>query len=249
MQKFVLGLLILLVALCSCQEDGPLSAQDIIDRAIEVSGGKRYVNSTIEFDFRKRHYKALRDNGIFRLEREFMDSLGRIRDVYNNNEYKRFINDQLVEVPDTMAVKYTNSVNSVHYFMVLPHGLNDKAVIKTYIGQVALKGRSYYKIKITFKKEGGGKDYEDIFLYWFDTETFKMDYLAYLTYNRDRSIDLRFREAFNERYINGIRFVDYNNYKPENMDVDLLTLDSMFENDELTLLSKIENKNIVVKQI
>lgn len=246
MQKFVLVLSIL-ITLASCKEEGPLSAQEIIDRAIEVAGGERFMNSTIDFDFRSRHYKALRDNGIFQLEREFMDSLDVVRDIYNNSEYKRLVNDVPVHVPDTMAVKYANSVNSVHYFMVLPHGLNDTAVIKTYIDEVEIKGRPYHKIKITFKQEGGGKDYEDIFVYWFDTETYKMDFLAYLTYNTDRSIDLRFREGYNERFVNGIRFVDYNNYKPENMDVDLLTLDSMFENNELILLSKIENKNITVQ--
>ena len=35
------------------------------------------------------------------------------------------------------------------------------------------------------------------------------------SYIESDGIGLRFREAFNERYINGIRFVDYNNYKPK----------------------------------
>ena len=202
----------------------------------------------IEFDFRNRRYKALRNDGIFQLEREFRDSLDLITDIYNNTEYKRLKNGTMAKVPDSMAIRYQNSVNSVHYFMVLPYGLNDAAVIKDYIGEVTLKGKSYHKIQITFRQEGGGQDYEDIFVYWFDVETFKLDYLAYLTYNRDRSIDLRFREAFNERYVHGIRFVDYNNYKPEDMSVDLLGLDTMFENGELILLSKIENENITVSE-
>jgi len=245
--KKLIFILTMVLMVMSCNKEPKLSAQHIIDRAIEVSGGDRFANSTIDFDFRNRHYKASRHNGIFQLEREFKDSLNVITDIYNNTEYKRLVNDEQVHVADTMAVKYTNSVNSVHYFMVLPYGLNDAAVVKTYIDNVKIKEKHYHKIKIAFKEVGGGKDYEDIFVYWFDTESYKMDYLAYLTYNSDRTIDLRFREAYNERFVNGIRFVDYNNYKPESMEVDLLTLDTMFEGDELILLSKIENENIVVE--
>ena len=231
----------------SCKKDTQPNVQDIIDKSIKVSGGDIITVSTLDFDFRDRHYKAVRNNGLFQLEREFKDSTNIIKDVYNNTAYKRFVNNVAINVADTMAVKYTNSVNSVHYFIVLPYGLNDDAVIKNYVDKVRINEQSYHKIKVTFKEDGGGKDYEDVFVYWINTEDYKLDYLAYLTYNSDRTIDLRFREAYNERYVNGIRFVDYNNYKPESMDVDLLKLDSMFENKELILLSKIENKNIVVK--
>ena len=246
MKKLIFTLSLASIIL-SCKNEAQLNTQDIIDQAIAVSGGERYGSSTIEFDFRNRHYKALRDNGIFQLERQFKDSTDIITDIYNNTEYKRLKNDIPIHVPDTMAVKYTNSVNSVHYFMVLPYGLNDAAVVKTYISKMIIKEKSYHKIKVTFNQDGGGKDYEDVFVYWINTDDYKLEYLAYLTYNSDRSIDLRFREVYNERYVNGIRFVDYNNYKPESMDVDLLSLDTMFENDELILLSKIENENISVK--
>lgn len=241
---FILSAVLLIT---SCQKEEKPNAQYIIDQAIEVAGGQRFANSTIDFDFRDRHYRAMRNNGVFEFSREFMDSTNLVKDMFNNNEYKRYVNNEPVHVVDSMAVKYQNSVNSVHYFIVLPYGLNDDAVIKAYINEVRIKDKSYHKIKVTFKEDGGGKDYEDVFLYWFDTENYKLDYLAYLTYNSDRTIDLRFREAYNERYVNEIRFVDYNNYKPENRGVDLMSLDAMFENDELILLSKIENENIVVE--
>lgn len=246
MKKLLFALSMFLI-LVSCKQETQPNVQSIVDKAIEVAGGDAFKISTISFDFRDKHYKAIRNNGIFQLEREFKDSTDIIKDMFNNTEYKRFINNVHIKVPDSMAVKYTNSVNSVHYFIVLPFGLNDDAVIKTYIDEVSIKEKNYHKIKVTFKKEGGGKDFEDVFVYWFNVKNYKLDYLAYLTYNRDRSIDLRFREAYNERYINGIRFVDYNNYKPINKDKDLFDLDRLFENDGLKLLSKIENKNIVVK--
>ena len=57
---------------------------------------------------------------------------------------------------------------------------------------------------------------------------------------------MRFREAYNERYVNGIRFVDYNNMKPINSGASVLKVDSLFNNDLLKLLSKIELKDIDV---
>ena len=43
--------------------------QKIVDKSIEAAGGDRYLNSTIEFDFRDRHYVAKRKGGSFSYER------------------------------------------------------------------------------------------------------------------------------------------------------------------------------------
>jgi hypothetical protein len=60
---------------------------------------------------------------------------------------------------------------------------------------------------------------------------------------------MRFREAYNERFVNGIRFVDYNNYKPLNTEMTIFETDSLFESGNLKLLSKIELKNIKVEDL
>ncbi len=241
---FVLFMATLLIV--SCKQEPELTANDIINKSIEVSGGERFKKSTIDFDFRDKHYKAIRDNWKFQYEREFKDSTNTIKDVLTNSGFERFINNQLIETPDSMAVRYAASVNSVHYFSVLPFGLNDKAVYKTYLEKVEIKGKMYHKIKVTFNENGGGEDFEDIFLYWIDVKSFKVDYLAY-SYNESNDKGLRFREAYNERFVNGIRFVDYNNFKPETNTVSLEELDAFFETEELKLLSKIELKNINVE--
>lgn len=230
---------------CKKEKFQPETAQSIIDKSILVSGGEKFENSTIVFDFRDKHYLAKRDNGSFQLERHFKDSLLNIKDILNNKGFKRFINESEVEVIDSMVPRYSASVNSVHYFSVLPYGLNAKAVNKTYLEKVKIKGKTYYKVKVTFSEEGGGEDFEDVFVYWFNSETYKVDYIAY-SYNENEDLGMRFREAYNERFVNGIRFVDYNNYKPKNKKTSLLDLDKSFENNELELLSKIELKNIEV---
>ena len=78
--------------------------------------------------------------------------------------------------------------------------------------------------------------------------TFKADYIAY-SYNEDDGKGMRFREAYNERYIQGIRFVDYNNYRSQDPLADLPELGNAFNNDELQLLSKIELEGITVDLI
>lgn len=246
MKHLLFCLAFLLIAM-SCKQEQSFSAQVIVDNAIEVSGGEKIKNSTISFDFRDIHYKALRKNGIFQYERIFNDSLGQIRDVLSNDGFKRYVNEKKVTVIDSMAAKYARSVNSVHYFIVLPFGLNDAAVNKELLGEVTIKNRTYYKIKVTFSQEGGGDDYEDVFVYWIGKKDFKVDYLAYSYLDSPTDFGMRFREAYNERYVNGLRFVDYKNYKPEDDRTNLLSLDSLFDAGKLKLLSKIENENIVVE--
>ena len=202
-------------------------------------------NSNIEFDFRDKHYRATRNNGKFNYQRTFNDSLGAIKDVLNNKEFQRYINNTVFEVSEGKAQAYAGSVNSVHYFSVLPYGLNGTAVNKSYIGKVDIKGDGYHKIKVTFNQEGGGEDYDDVFIYWINTETFKADCLAY-SYVENHGVGLRFRGTYNERYVKGIRFVDYSNYMPIDSRVKLEDLDSLFKNDALELLSKIELEHMVV---
>jgi hypothetical protein len=242
----IIYILFILVTLTSCKKEIPLSAQDIVDKTIEVSGGDKYLNAEIDFDFRDKHYRSVREGGKFQYERQFQDSIGIIKDVLNNDGFQRFVNDTLTKIPDSMAVKYTSSVNSVHYFALLPYGLNDAAVNKSSLGEVSIKDKLYHKIKVTFSQEGGGEDYEDVFIYWIEAETFKANYIAY-SYIEDDGVGIRFREAYNERFINGLRFVDYNNYKSEDATMDLLGLDKAFESGSLKLLSKIELENIEVK--
>lgn len=221
-------------------------AQSIIDKSIEISGGEVFNNSIMEFNFRDNYYLAKRNKGNYLLDRIIVSENDSILDRIKNNSFKRFVNGKEIIIPDSMASKFSASVNSVHYFSVLPFGLNSQAVIKQYLGRITLRDEVYYKIKVTFNKEGGGEDFEDVFVYWINTASYKVDYLAY-SYNEAKGKGLRFREAYNERYINGIRFVDYNNYKPvSEIDATVYELDELFEKEALNLLSKIELKNINV---
>ncbi|QMU66709.1 MAG: deoxyribose-phosphate aldolase [Flavobacteriaceae bacterium] len=161
-----------------------------------------------------------------------------------NAGFERFLNNKRIYIADSTAMKYSESVNSVHYFALLPYGLNDAAVKKKLLKPVAIKGKEYYKIEISFDKENGGKDFEDIFIYWIDKQNFTIDYLAYKF--QVNGGGMRFREATDENIINGIRFVNYNNYKPKEDTVSISNLDLSFMNDKLIKLSEIYLENIKV---
>ncbi|SHH76427.1 DUF6503 family protein [Winogradskyella jejuensis] len=250
-----LQILLILVLFFNCKNENSkaetetLTANEIIDKSIEVAGGGKFDSSTIKFVFRDHRYTAIRTKGKFRYTRFKVDeNKDSILDILKNEGFRRYTNMKQVRVSDSMIVKYTASVNSVHYFSVLPHGLNDKAVNKKLLGEEQIKENNYYKIEVTFNQEGGGEDYEDVFIYWINKSTFKPDYLAY-SYNEDDGIGMRFREAFNERYVNGLRFVDYNNYKSENPETKLEDLANALESNQLKLLSKIELENVEVDLI
>lgn len=234
----------LLLILFSCKQNEKMDVQKIVDNSIKDSGGELYPDSEVSFISRNIDYSFKKEDGKDVISRTFTKDSTEISDIYGPNGFKRHVNGDLTAVPDSMATRYYNSINSVYYFAKLPYGLNDSAVNKELVGEVSIKGKEYYKIKVTFDKQGGGEDFEDIFMYWFNTKTFKPDYLAY-QYFVDGG-GFRFREAYNERYVNGIRFVDYKNYKPIGKINSVHELDDAFQNNGLKQVSEIRLENIKV---
>lgn len=240
---FRLSFLVLVVlAACNSAMTDP---QEIVDKAIEAAGGDKFLNTSIEFDFRDRHYIAQREGGIFTYERILSDSTGIVRDILNNDGLTREINGEEVRLADSMRTKYASSVNSVVYFALLPYGLNDAAVQKKFLGEKMINNKPYYKIMITFQQEGGGEDHTDVFHYWINTNSYKIDYLSYL-YHTDEG-GIRFREAINPRMVNGIFFQDYINYKSTDASISLDQIEEDFISGKLVELSRIELMNITVQ--
>ncbi len=244
--KNVFLVFIILVFISCAEEKKELSVDEIVNNAIENAGGDRYLNAEIDFVFRNKKYKSKRAGGKFKYERTAKDSIGNeIHYILNNDSLQKIVNDSAVAVEDSLRLPISNSINSVHYFVQLPYGLNAPAANKELIGKDSIAGREYYEVKVTFSEDGGGTDHEDEYMYWIDTQNFEVDYLAYNFEVNDGGI--RFRKAFNHRIIEGIRFVDYENYKYEDLSTPLEKLDSLYENRELELLSLIETRNVKVK--
>lgn len=243
--KKLLFLIPLVLFLVSCNQENP-SEEEIIDKTIEKAGGEKYRNAEISFEFRDTKYKSTRDNGKFKFERKITDSTGTTyHDVLSNDGFTRYHEGSPVTLSDSMKTVYSNSVNSVHYFMQLPFGLNDTAVKKKLLGKDSIQGLEYYEVRVSFEASEEVTDPEDVYVYWINTEDFTIDYMAYSFTVEGGGI--RFRKAINPRRINGIRFVDYENYKTDDHSTPLNQLDELYEARELELLSIIENKNIEVK--
>jgi len=233
----IIGFLIMVGSLFAC-DPGKQSADQHIQQAIKYHGGEAYNDLSIAFKFRDKFYRMKHDDGKFKYERIFNDSLGReINDILDNNGFKRLVNNKKVELLDKDSAAFANSVNSVHYFALLPYNLKDDAVLAKNKEDVLINGQPYKTIEVKFEQEGGGKDYEDEFMFWFNSKTYDLDYLAY-SYQTEGG-GVRFRESIRKEEVGGIIFRDYNNYKAEK-GTELGELPSMFEKEQLDLLSKIE---------
>jgi hypothetical protein len=230
----------------SAKEDIPSEniAQSIINSAVQTSGMYLLKDAKAEFDFRDKHYTYQRKGGSYEYQRIFSDKEGnKVTDILRNDGLVRLVNGDTTSLEDKKSKAYANSVNSVIYFAFLPFSLNDEAVNSAYLGKVTVKDQTYHKVKVTFNQESGGDDFEDVFIYWFNTDTYYIDYLAY-EYHTDEG-GMRFREAFNIRTVDGVLIQDYNNYKPkEKGSVNIQDTDKAFEREELVLLSKIELVNV-----
>jgi hypothetical protein len=153
-------LLLIIIIISSCKSEKKLlTAQKIIDKTIVFSGADKVSNAKISLKFRDKDYAAIRKNGEFKLFRGTKKDSISVNEVLTNNSYKRLINTQSVKVADSMITKYSNSINSVHYFSVLPFGLNDKAVQKKLLASSTINEKEYYKVEITFSEYGGGEDF------------------------------------------------------------------------------------------
>lgn len=247
MRIFYLAVWALLWVSCKEQPKSGLSAQEIVDRSIEVSGGENYKKSAISFSFRDLEYSSTWKNKRRKLSRFGTKDSLQFVDVLWDNKFERTINDSVMTLSDSLSNVYANALNSVHYFVDLPYGLNDPAVNKELLGETSVKNQDYYKIKVTFDQEDGGDDYDDVYVYWFNKDTFKPDYLAYEFHVNGGGI--RFRAAYNERYINGIRFVDYENYEASPQRTSIYDTDKLYGKGELKLLSKIELNEIAVEVV
>ena len=226
-----------------------VAQQEIVAKAIEFSGTTKLKNAEASFTFRDHSYKYRRNKGRFEYTRIGNKIEGtEIRDVYTNEGLNRYVDDTMVTLNEKRKKAFTNSVNSVIYFAFLPLWLKDPAVILENKGKSKIKGKEYHKIRVTFQQEGGGDDFEDVFLYWFDVQDYSMDYLAYKYFTGKGG--MRFREAYNQRTVNGVILQDYRNLQPKiKGSIDFEHIDKAFDEDKLEELSIIELKNVKISTI
>ncbi|HKL40169.1 MAG TPA: DUF6503 family protein [Cryomorphaceae bacterium] len=235
----------------SCSEgstdEKPVSrGEAILDSAIAYHGGDLYENVDLSFGFRSREYRAIRQDGKFEYINTYRDSTGDHLRRLTNQGFSQELNNQIVDLTEKDSTARAASVNSVIYFALLPGMLKTEAAKKEFFGKELIEGQEYFKIRVTFAEEGGGEDFDDVFLYWFSTENYAMDYLAY-SYLEDEG-GSRFRKAYNRRSVNGLVFQDYYNLRgpsPDSLDF----ISEMFKSGKLDTLSRIEVDRLAVSPL
>lgn len=247
-----------LLLLSACQPTGnpstkSPSARTIVDSAIATHGGDVLERAVLTFTFRGDRYRIRQDEGRFHYRRTYTDSVGQtVRDGLTNDEVYRVVDGDTVSLSTEQKSALKTTVNSVSYFALLPYPLGDSAVQPHYEGRDTLDGAPYHRIRVTFGKDGGGTDWQDVFTYWFHTDTYAMDYLSYAfgLAPDDTETGTRFRKAYNVRRINGVRVADYLNYTSDTLATDRLHLyPTLWAKDTLELVSRIEMDSVQVRPL
>ena len=243
--------LVLLLGACGAPAPSP-SAEAVIDSARAAHGAPVLDRALVTFDFRGDAYRLRQDGGAFHYRRAYADSLGRpVVEGLTNDSHYRVVEGDTVSLSPSEQSAVETTVNSVAYFTLLPEPLDDPAVQPSYSGRDTIDGVPYHRVQVTFRQEGGGTDWEDVFVYWFRADTYDMDYLAY-AYGQgpDEEAGTRFREAYNVRQVNGVRMADYYNYTVDTLSAEQMTrYPDLLAQDAVRLVSRIELDSIRVRPL
>ncbi len=215
--------------------------QKVIDEAIKAHGGTLYEKAHYTFKFRSKQYSFKHNEARYAYTSDQIKNDRAVHYYLDNDHFVKSINGDTLNLSDKDILRYGNSLNSVIYFALLPYRLNDPAVIKSYKGITKIKNQAYHTIEVRFTEEKGGTDHDDVYYYWINQETKFLDYLAYNFHVNGGGV--RFRNAYNSRSVDGIRFQDYENYSAP-VGTALEKLPGLFEGGSLKLLSKIELEDI-----
>lgn len=198
------------------------------------------------FTFRDKDYAVTRRNGQYEYTVRYRDEAGQLHQGTLSNEgYIHQVNGGWASMSPKDSAARAEALNSVVYFALLPAPLADPAAQKVYEGRDTLRGKAYHRLRVTFTPEGGGKDHDDVYLYWFDADDYSMDYLAYSF--KDNGGGTRFRAATNSRRVNGILFQDYLNYRGPVSADSLRYIASLYKQGQLPLLSEINLSRISIR--
>jgi hypothetical protein len=217
-------------------------ADSIVDRTIEAHGGKLYDNADYSFVFRGTKYRFQNNETTYAYSSEIQKGDSLIKNVMTPDKFERSINSNLQALNKEKTSQYSEALNSVIYFAMLPYKLQDTSVNRKFIEETTIKDKQYDVVGVTFGQDGGGRDFDDEFHYWINKQTHKIDYIAY-NY-RTNNGGVRFRTAFNTRVIDGITFQDYINYEAP-LETPLKDLPILYEQGKLKEVSQILTETII----
>ncbi len=218
--------------------------QQIIQESANFHGLPNFINSEISFHFRGADYSQKSIDGRFVFTKHFIQNDSTFVDSLKNTGFSRYINGEAVALSTEYADKRAAALNSVIYFASLPFRFLDNAVLAENLGVEKIQGEELFKIRITFKEENGGEDFDDVFIVWISKENYRLVYVAYEYHVNGGG--MRFRKAKTYHRVNGITLISYENYKPK-AKISLTDIGMAFGHGELEFVSDILLENIQVK--
>ncbi len=224
---------------------GNRAIHPFIQKSIQAHYPNGIEQRGISFQFRDRFYSCYYDRGTYCFTRSYMSEEVSIQDTLSNGGFFRFLDGELIKLSQEDSLNFMEGLNGVIYFGFLPDRLTDPAVVADSLEPQILNGKKYHLLRVRFTEEEGGEDFDDEFMYWFEWDSYLLDFFSY-RYNRDGG-GVRFREAINRREIGGLIIQDYLNYKHEKLTIPLDSLSLIYRNSALELLSKIEFTSVKIK--
>ncbi len=237
-----LGILVVGLAIQGC-EMRTTPTQTVRD-SIERHGGERFERLDLEFDFRGDAYRVVRADGRFLYERKYRQDGASIRDWMANEGVGREVEGQRVELDASQRASLESTVNSVVYFALLPFRLLDPAARHRDLGEAEIDGEPYQVVEVTFLEEGGGRDWEDRFVYWFHRNDHTLDFMAYRFDTGEGGT--RFRRAVNRRQVGGLLLQDWENLTADPAIEDIARYPEWLGSPELRLVSMVEMEEVRV---
>ena len=213
----LLPLVLLIAAGCSDTPDTPATtnaerANALIAQTQSAHRSDSLDGARLSFLFRGTDYSAQFGDDGQRYARSGKDALGPFADTLDARGFRRTRGSHTDSLPPAAALAAEEALNSVLYFALLPRPLTDGAVQPRHLGETRIGDESYQVLDVTFGREGGGRDWQDRFVYWIHDERHTIDYLAYAFHVNGGGI--RFRQAFGAREVEGVRVQNYRNFAP-----------------------------------
>lgn len=173
--------------LSNCQNKQPLTAQFIVEKAVEAHGGLTSWNAIESIEFDKKTTLFFEDGSIEketnqkqhftlrpRLKGSFRDlnQSGIVGFDYNGESLWEHENDSVWQVTDLgEMMRFENSFYAAHYVICQPFELLDPKSYLSYKGEVDIAGRTCHVIDVSYD---GDTEASDRWSYFIDTETYEV---------------------------------------------------------------------------
>ncbi len=231
---------------------GPAAQErlEIVDRAIAHHGGEIYTSSETRMSLCSKsgcaRLATITDGWEYEYEVTARSGDGERRVRITNDTVEQWIDGEPVEVAPERLQPLRDGVMARVYFAFLPYRLNDPSVLKQDLGVEDWAGRTLHRVRVTFVP-GSSTDAEDVFLFWFDPASARLEQFAY-SFTRGEG-GLRFRRAFNYRRVGGILFFDQENLGVDGPGFDVDDIDPDFVERRMSRVSTVELHDLDVRRL